>query len=162
MLEFDTPLHFTYYKPTFMKKVLQELAPETTIVAYIDSDIVVKCDWPSFAGWFAGDGISLAEDVNWSFPGRHPKRLLWMRFFEPHGAPQRRTGYYLSHAIGSVKPWHGGHIRQALHGSPPSFASKWYSRFANAPIRVYLDGALAKRQLSLKIAAAIGRVFKRA
>ena len=72
------------------------------------------------------------------------------------------TGYYLSHAIGSVKPWHGGHIRQALHGSPPSFASKWYSRFANAPIRVYLDGALAKRQLSLKIAAAIGRVCKRA
>ena len=43
-----------------------------------------------------------------------------------------------------------------------SFASKWYSRFANAPIRVYLDGALARRQLSLKIAAAIGHVFKRA
>jgi hypothetical protein len=62
----------------------------------------------------------------------------------------------------SVKPWHGGHIRQALHGRPPSFASKWYSRFANAPIRVYLDGALARRQLSLKIAAAIGHVFKRA
>jgi hypothetical protein len=243
MLELDTPLHFTYYKPTFMKMVLQELAPEATIVAYIDPDIVVKCDWPSFAGWFTEDGISLAEDVNWSFPARHPKRLLWKRFFEPHGAPQRRTlnryynagfialsrehleflnlwhrlcelvveynatarhlkaggsaalfhstdqdamnyaltacdaplntagpeamdftpgGYYLSHAIGTVKPWHGGHIRQALHGRPPSLASKWYYRFANAPIKVYSDGALAKRQLSLKIAAAIGRLFKRA
>ena len=70
-------------------------------------------------------------------------------------------GYYLSHAIGQFKPWHGGHIRQALRGKPPSVASKWYYRFANAPIKVYSDTDLAKRQLDLKIASAIGRVYKR-
>jgi hypothetical protein len=71
-------------------------------------------------------------------------------------------GYYLSHAIGSVKPWHGGFIGQALRGRPPSAASKWYWRYANAPIRVYSDGELRKSTLALKIAAAIGRLYKRA
>ena len=64
---------------------------DATVVAYIDPDIVVKCDWPAFTGWFTEDGISLAEDVNWCFPARHPKRLLWDRFFEPHGATPRRA-----------------------------------------------------------------------
>jgi hypothetical protein len=243
MLELDTPLHFTYYKPTFIREMLEKHAPQTDVVAYIDPDIVVKCDWPALTGWFTEDGISLAEDINWCFPARHPKRLLWARFFEPHGATPRRGldryynagfiavsrahlefldlwrrlcdlvvaynehakelkaggsaalfhstdqdalnfaltvceaplntagpeamdfapgGYYLSHAVGSVKPWHGGHIRQALRGQPPSTASKWYYRFADGPIKAYSDGELAKRQLSLKIAAAIGRVYKRA
>lgn len=243
MLELDTPLHFTYYKPTFIREMLEKHAPQSDIVVYIDPDIVVKCDWPSLAGWFTEDGISLAEDVNWCFPARHPKRLLWARFFAPHGATPRRGldryynagfiavsrahlefldlwrrlcdlvvnynegakqlkaggsaalfhstdqdalnfaltvceaplntagpeamdfapgGYYLSHAIGTVKPWHGGFIRQALRGRPPSTASKWYWRFANAPIKVYSDGELRKSQLALKIAAAIGRVYKRA
>jgi hypothetical protein len=243
MLELDTPLHFTYYKPTFIREMLEKHAPQADICAYIDPDIVVKCDWPSLAGWFTEDGISLAEDVNWCFPARHPKRLLWARFFAPHGATHRRGldryynagfiavsrahfefldlwrrlcdlvvdynkgakqlkaggsaelfhstdqdalnfaltvceaplntagpeamdfapgGYYLSHAIGSVKPWHGGFIRQALSGRPPSAASKWYWRYANAPIRVYSDGELRKSTLALKIAAAIGRLYKRA
>jgi hypothetical protein len=243
MLELDTPLHFTYYKPTFIREMLEKHAPQADICAYIDPDIVVKCDWPSLAGWFTEDGISLAEDVNWCFPARHPKRLLWARFFEPHGATPRRGldryynagfiavsrahfefldlwrrlcdlvvdynkgakqlkaggsaalfhstdqdalnfaltvceaplntagpeamdfapgGYYLSHAIGSVKPWHGGFIGQALRGRPPSAASKWYWRYANAPIRVYSDGELRKSTLALKIAAAIGRLYKRA
>jgi len=243
MLELDTPLHFTYYKPTFIREMLEKHAPQADICAYIDPDIVVKCEWPALAGWFTEDGISLAEDVNWCFPARHPKRLLWARFFAPHGATPRRGldryynagfiavsrahfefldlwrrlcdlvvdynegakqlkaggsaalfhstdqdalnfaltvceaplntagpeamdfapgGYYLSHAIGSVKPWHGGFIRQALGGRPPSAASKWYWRYANAPIRVYSDGELRKSTLALKIAAAIGRVYKRA
>lgn len=243
MVELDTPLHFAYYKPTFIREVFERHAPASTVVAYLDPDIVVKYDWSSFTGWFTEDGISLTEDINWSFPARHPKRLLWNRFFEPHGITPRRAleryynsgfiavsrehfeflalwrhlceivlaynagikhlkaggpaalfhstdqdamnfaltvcdaplntagpeamdfapgGYYLSHAIGSVKPWHGGHIRQALRGKPPSMASKWYYRFANAPIKVYSDGDLAKRQISLKIASAIGRIYKRA
>jgi hypothetical protein len=91
MVELETPLHFTYYKPTFIREMFEKHAPASTVVAYIDPDIVLKCDWPAFTGWFTEDGISLAEDVNWCFPARHPKRLLWNRFFEPHGATPTRT-----------------------------------------------------------------------
>ncbi len=242
MVELDTPLHFTYYKPTFIREMFEKHAPQSTIVAYIDPDIVVKCDWAAMTGWFTEDGISLAEDVNWCFGARHPKRLQWNEFFAPHGAQPCRTldryynagfiavsrshfdflalwdrlcnlvidynqgakqlkaggsaslfhstdqdalnfaltvcnaplntagpeamdfapgGYYLSHAIGPAKPWHGGHIGLALGGRPPSAASKWYFHFANAPIKVYSNGEYARRRLSLNIAAAIGRVYKR-
>jgi hypothetical protein len=242
LLELETPLHFTYYKPTFLAELLQRHAPEATVAAYVDPDIVVKCDWPSFMGWFTEDGISLVEDVNACFPARHPKRLLWGRFFAAHGITPARPleryynagfiavsrqhleflqlwrrlcdlvvahnahakslkagtgatlfhstdqdalnfaltvceaplntagpegmdfapgGYYLSHAAGSPKPWHGRHVREALRGHPPTMSSKWYYRFANAPIRVYSDGDLARRRLSLTIASAIGRIYTR-
>lgn len=242
LLELDTPLHFTYYKPTFLREMLERHAPDADVVAYVDPDIVVKCDWPSFMGWFTEDGISLVEDVNAYFPARHPKRLLWNRFFASHGITPRRAleryynagfiavprqhldfldlwrrlcdlvvahngnaktlkaggsatlfhstdqdalnfaltvceaplntagpeamdfapgGYYLSHAIGPVKPWHGRHVRQALGGRPPSLASKAYYRFANSPIKVYSDGALAQRRVGLAIASLIGRVYGR-
>ncbi|SEA98542.1 hypothetical protein [Variovorax sp. YR216] len=243
MMFLDTPVHFTYYKPTFIRDLLEKHAPEAAVMAYIDPDIVVKCDWPSFCGWFTDDGISLIEDVNWCFPARHPKRLQWNRFFEPHGVVPKRAleryynagfiavprahldfldlwrrlcdlvlahnagaeklkigggadlfhstdqdalnfaltvydaplntagpeamdfapgGYYLSHAIGSVKPWHGKHIQQALRGQPPRLAAKAYFQFANAPIKVWDDGDLARRRLELRIAAAIGRVYRSA
>ena len=243
MVELDTPLHFAYYKPTFMREMLERHSPESTVCAYIDPDIVVKCEWPALAGWFSEDGISLAEDINWCFPARHPKRLQWIDFFAPHGAVPRRGldryynsgfvavsrrqfefldlwrrlcdvvvaynahakelkvggsaalfhstdqdamnfaltvseaplntagpesmdfapgGFYLSHAIGKAKPWHGGHIRRALRGVPPSPASKQYFKFANAPIQVYSGIDLLLRQLELKVASAIGRFYKRA
>ncbi|MBO9513542.1 MAG: hypothetical protein J7549_05435 [Variovorax sp.] len=241
MMRLDTPVHFTYYKPTFIRELLEKHAPEAAVMAYIDPDIVMKCDWAAFTGWFSEDAISLIEDVNWCFPARHPKRLLWQRFFAPHGVAPARTleryynagfiaiprahtgfldlwsrlcdlvlahnagqeklkigggadlfhstdqdalnfaltvtdaplntagpeamdfapgGYYLSHAIGSVKPWHGKHIRQALRGQPPRLAVKSYYQFANAPIKVYADGDLARRRLAMRIAAAIGRVYR--
>ncbi len=46
-------------------------------------------------------------------------------------------GYYLSHAIGWLKPWDGKHIPQALRGQPPRLAAKAYYQFANAPIKVW-------------------------
>ena len=243
MVEIDTPLHFAYYKPTFLRQVLEHHAPEATRVAYLDPDIVLKCTWPAFAAWFTDDGISLCEDVNPNFPERHPKRLQWQRFFAAHGVTSQRSigryynsgfiavprahieflglwshlcdlvvdhnkgvkhlkagdansifhstdqdalnfaltvsevplntagpeamdflpgGYYLSHAIGSDKPWHGKHIRQALRGQPPRLAAKAYYQFANAPIKVWGDGDLAWRRIKLKIATAIGRVYRSA
>lgn len=242
MVALDTPLHFTYYKPIFVRDVLERHAPDAGYVAYIDPDIVMKCDWPTFTGWFTDDGISVIEDVNGALPARHPKRLQWKRYFDQHGIPSRRGldryynagfialarrqigfldlwrqvcdlviaynagskdlkvggpealfystdqdalnftltacetpmntagpeamdfapgGYYLSHAVGQFKPWQAGHIRHAIRGKPPTPASKSYFRFANAPIRVYSDSEFAKRQLFLRIASAIGRIYRR-
>ena len=243
LVELATPLHFTYYKPTFIGEVLERHAPAATVVAYIDPDIVVKCDWSAMTGWFTEDGISLVEDVNGSMPARHPKRLQWERFFAKHGETPRRAleryynggfvavsrahaaflgtwrslcelvvayndgarqikaggpaalfhstdqdalnfalslceaplntagpeamdfapgGYYLSHAVGAIKPWHGGHIRRALGGRPPSAASKSYWRYANGPVKAYSGALLAWNRLALKVAAAVGRIYRRA
>jgi len=236
----DTPLHFTYYKPTFIADLLAQ-NPQLDTVAYIDPDIVVKCDWPALAGWFLDGGVALCEDVNFRFPARHPKRLLWREHFAPHGFVERRPldryfnagfigiprsslgfldlwrrvcevvvayngpklikvgggaalfnstdqdamnfaltacddklntvgadgmdfmpgGYYLSHAIGPAKPWHDGHVRRALRGFPPSLPAKAYFAYANHPIRVFTDSELARRKLNMKIAGAIGRVYRR-
>lgn len=68
LVELATAVHFTYYKPTFIREVLERHAPAATVVAYIDPDIVVKCDWSAMKGWFTEDGISLVEDVNGSMP----------------------------------------------------------------------------------------------
>ena len=84
MVELDTPLHFTYYKPTFIHEMLEKHAPDAAFVAYIDPDIVMKCDWATFTGWFTDDGISVIEDVNGTLPARHPKRLQWKRYFDQH------------------------------------------------------------------------------
>jgi hypothetical protein len=242
MVPLETPLHFTYYKPVFLRDILEEYAPESELVAYIDPDIVMKCDWPSFCAWFSDDAISLMEDLNWAFPARHPKRLQWNAFFAKHGVHPRRTleryynagfiavprrhvdfldlwgrlchivvdynqgakqlktgaatalfhstdqdalnfaitvheaplntagpdamdfiagGHYLSHAIGSPKPWNARHIRLALKGHPPSTASKFYLLFADGPIKAFSDRELAQRRFALRIASAIGRVYGR-
>jgi len=86
----DTALHFNYYKPAFMRRVLEVHAPDAHAVAYFDPDIVVKCDWSALEVWFDG-GIALVEDVNEAMPPRHPKRLLWTAYFARHGHAAVRT-----------------------------------------------------------------------
>ncbi|MDM0088189.1 MULTISPECIES: hypothetical protein [unclassified Variovorax] len=242
MVLLDTPVHFTYYKPTFVRDVFEKYAPDSDTVAYIDPDIVMKCDWPSFCGWFTDDALSLAEDVNWAFPSRHPKRLLWSAFFAQHGiasirpieryynagfigVPRRHVdflvlwerlcslvldynqgvkhlkaggsaalfhstdqdalnfaltaheatlntagpdamdftagGYYLSHAIGSPKPWNTPHIRNAIGGQSPSVATKAYFQHIEGPIRAFSDAEIKRHRFALRLASAIGRVYQR-
>lgn len=91
MLAIETPLHFTYYKPMLLREMLQKHTPTADMVGYLDPDIVVKCNWSSFEGWFSQDGISLVEDINALFPARHPKRLLWTKFFARHDVKTRRS-----------------------------------------------------------------------
>ena len=240
-VKLETPLFFAYYKPTFMREVLDKHAPQAQAVAYIDPDIVLKCPWPNLHAWFEG-GIALIEDVNWNLPARHPKRLMWSSWFAPHGAVPRRSveryynsgfigvprehadflalwswlcdlvntfndglqhikagdasdlfhstdqdalnfalavheaplntagaeamdfvagGYYFSHAIGSPKPWHSKHLSAALKGMPPSLATRAYYASANHPLRPYTSWHFAQRRLSLKIASAIGRFYRK-
>lgn len=100
-IRLDTQLFFAYYKPTFMREVLDKHAPQADAVVYIDPDIVLKCPWSNLGAWFEG-GIALIEDVNWNLPSRHPKRLMWREWFAPHGVEPRRSveRYYNSGFIG--------------------------------------------------------------
>jgi len=70
-------------------------------------------------------------------------------------------GYYFSHAIGPIKPWLGRHIRRALKGGPPTLATKAYYTYANQPIRLYSDLHFNLRRMSIGVASAIGRFYRK-
>lgn len=71
-------------------------------------------------------------------------------------------GHMLSHAIGPRKPWRGGFIRQALSGYPPSLPTKSFFQNVTAPIPVFSPGQKSRFEFALKIAAIIGRFYRRA
>lgn len=79
--ELKISMHFTTYKPTFLKALLERYHPEQ--IFYFDPDIVVKCPWELLERWARG-GVALCEDVNSYFPPRHPLRLLWQDWLTQH------------------------------------------------------------------------------
>ena len=240
-VQLQTAVHFAYYKPELLQRVLNEFAPEADAAIYLDPDIVVKCPWQIFPRW-TDSGIALVEDLNPNLPLRHPLRIAWLRVLAergltPHrelgryynsgfvGVPRahlafiaewQRTmtmireilgahhhikfgcatdvfhstdqdalnlalmltdtplntagpeamdfavgGHYLSHAVGTPKPWQGGFIRKALRGYPPSTAAKEFFTHTRQPISVFPTGKWKRLTLALKIAAVIGRFYRR-
>ena len=240
-VELDPQFSLNYYKPVFMREILETHEPDARAVSYLDPDMVVKCGWARMASWLSKDGIALVEDAEWDMPADHPKRAGWQQFFASRGEMPQRTldryynagfvcvgrdripflrtwerinrvvavesggrmrdrksgspdslfhstdedalnfaltlcstplntagpeamdfvpgGNYLSHAVGAAKPWQGRHIRRALLGKPPSVASQWFYRFAAGPLEPFSHVVLARRRLSMTLAAALGRVW---
>lgn len=100
-VEITSDLHLAFQKPTFMAQLFGE-SDDDEFVAYVDPDIVLKCSWPTFAGFFTEPGIALIEDVNSYMPARHPKRLQWSRAIAERGYSVTRdmTTYYNSGFVG--------------------------------------------------------------
>lgn len=90
----STEVHFTHYKPQFMRECLAAHATGADQLYYFDPDIVVKAPWHVLARW-AADGVALCEDVNPYLPARHPYRLAWSDFLRSHGhTPSRGLDRY--------------------------------------------------------------------
>jgi hypothetical protein len=70
-------------------------------------------------------------------------------------------GHYLSHAVGTPKPWQGSALKQALRGYPPSVQTKAFYLHAASPIALFNDSSLRSRRRSLALAALIGRFYRR-
>ena len=79
----------------------------------------------------------------------------------PEGMDFAPGGYYLSHAIGKKKPWLGKHLLDAAKGISPSTSTKNYYKYANVPLRVYAPADFIFRKISMKMAAGIGRFYRR-
>jgi len=240
-VQLQTAVHFAYYKPELLQRILNEFAPEAEAAIYLDPDIVVKCPWEIFPRW-VNDGIALVEDLNPNLPPRHPLRLAWLQVLAERGLTPRREldryynsgfvgvprmhlaflaewqrtmtmireilgahhhikfgratdvfhstdqdalnlalmrtdtplntagpeamdfavgGHYLSHAVGTPKPWQGGFIRKALHGFPPPMAAKEFFNYTCQPISVFSAMKRTRLTLALKIAAFVGRFYRR-
>jgi hypothetical protein len=99
----STNVHFTNYKPTFMRDMWTNgPARGADKFYYFDPDIVVKCPWPVIERW-GEDGVALCEDVNNYLPPRHPLRLGWTTWLSGHGIPvmvPQRERYYSGGFIG--------------------------------------------------------------
>lgn len=100
-VEVSSAVHFTHYKPAFMRECWATHAADAGQLYYFDPDIVVKAPWGVIARW-AADGVALCEDVNPYLPARHPYRLAWEDFLRIHGWPPRRSldRYYNAGFIG--------------------------------------------------------------
>lgn len=70
-------------------------------------------------------------------------------------------GRHLSHAVGAAKPWQGRHFRGALRGRPPSVASQAFYRFTRGPLASLSPLTLVRRRVSMALATALGRVYRR-
>lgn len=79
----------------------------------------------------------------------------------PEGMDFLPGGHLLSHAAGGTKPWRGGFLRDALKGRPPGPAQKNFYLYADGPLPVFPKGTLARHRASLKLAALIGRFYRR-
>jgi len=100
----DTPVHFAYHKPDFLKCVLDEYASDADAAIYIDPDIVVKCPWTLLDHW-PRDGVALVHDVHSLMPPRHPMRLAWREILTARGmsADFPRDRYYNSGFVGVAR-----------------------------------------------------------
>lgn len=96
-----TNVHFTNYKPDFLRDCWRTHCAGAGQLYYFDPDIVVKAPWSVLERW-ARDGIALCEDVNANLPARHPYRLAWGDFLAAHDLPPTRPveRYYNAGFIG--------------------------------------------------------------
>lgn len=67
----------------------------------------------------------------------------------------------LPHALGSPKPWTKAYLREAFRGHAPSMADKAFWHYASGPIPVFAGNLISRRKLTVKIAALIGRFYRR-
>lgn len=73
----NTDFNLTNYKPFFMINVLENFELDIEAIAYIDPDIVVKCNWNFFETWMS-HGVALVHEITANdMPASHPIRKEW-------------------------------------------------------------------------------------
>lgn len=68
----------------------------------------------------------------------------------------------LPHAVGASKPWAKAFLREAIGGRPPTMADKAYLKYAGTPYYSMPAKVLAQKRLRARLAAALGRLYRRA
>ncbi len=72
-------------------------------------------------------------------------------------------GYIMHHALGRWKPWRRRYLREAFGGHPPATVDKEFWRWLDVgPIKPVPEMLVKRRNIELKLAAAVGRFIRRA
>jgi hypothetical protein len=67
----------------------------------------------------------------------------------------------LPHAIGSRKPWKCSYVLSSLGGRPPRSVDKQFWKYSDHPIRALSALEIAVKRLTIMLAAAVGRFYRR-
>lgn len=67
----------------------------------------------------------------------------------------------LPHAIGSRKPWKCSYVLSSLGGRPPRSVDKEFWKYADHPLRAFSGLKIAVKRLTIILATAIGRFYRR-
>jgi hypothetical protein len=67
----------------------------------------------------------------------------------------------LPHALGTPKPWQKAYVHEALRGCPPTVADKTFWQNTTGPIAAFSRVMIARRMRALRLAAFIGRFYRR-
>jgi hypothetical protein len=97
------PWHLANTKPAFLRRILEDLAPDASAAFYFDSDIVIRCAWGFFTEW-TDHGIALIQDM-WD-PGMLPTHLFkrrWRHHAERLGYRCRDVTGYFNSGFAGVK-----------------------------------------------------------
>ncbi len=71
------------------------------------------------------------------------------------------AGYVMSQVISEQKPWNKNFLAWAVRGTPPATADKMYWHYADGPIRMYSPLKVAWKRAEVRLAALIGRFYRR-
>jgi hypothetical protein len=101
LLDVAGPWHLANYKPRVIEDLLFELYPESELVFYFDTDIVIKHAWESFAQW-ARDGVMMVLDPADTYMSpHHVYRRAWRDLATRQNRACREfTGYINSGCVG--------------------------------------------------------------
>ena len=88
-------------KPHFMKQIFHEIAPDSDLVYFFDTDIVITGDWRNFVEW-ARDGVVVALDMADTYMSPyHVYRRAWRALAAKTNRQCRDfTGYVNSGCVG--------------------------------------------------------------
>jgi hypothetical protein len=67
----------------------------------------------------------------------------------------------LAHAIGPAKPWRRRYLRESLRGRPPGASDKAYWSSVDGPLQSVSSAHICRQRVSLRLASAIGRCYRR-
>jgi hypothetical protein len=67
----------------------------------------------------------------------------------------------MPHALGQPKPWKWNPLTQALSGRPPRLVDREYWKHAGGVVGAHTSGVIKEKLITLKVAALIGRFYRR-
>ena len=104
LVEVPGDWHLNNCKPRFLEQVLLDLYPQSDVVYYFDSDIVIKHSWDIFVTWANSGIVVVLDPADTYMPPNHAYRVAWRSLAGRKGFECRDvTGYANGGCVGIAR-----------------------------------------------------------